>query len=411
MKTKKGKKGEVKNGTVKQMRKTDAHLKRRNRSSRDQKPQQISPSAPDGHADSYEHPDDRLYNGNNGKTRVGKLMSEIDPEPVNWLWKDRVPYGGLTSVDGDPDNGKSTFVLEIAARITKGEPMPCEESRSEPAGGVLLSAEDHLNNTVRPRLDAAGADRKRIVVLPTVRTKRGERLPELPKDVDKVEAAIKQVGAKVVIVDVLMAFLGPKVDAYKDQSIRRALHPLTVMSQELDVAALLIRHFTKFEARNVLHRGSGSVGLGAAMRSGMIVVPDPQDLEKRRIVAWPKKNLAPKRPPALSFSFEDAGNGAARIKWHGKADYTIKQLFDLSGDDEEGSALAMAKEFLQKELEKGPIMVKQILKDASESHISERTLFRAKKALGVIAGKANFIEGWQWTLPEKDPETAEGCQT
>jgi RecA-family ATPase len=98
---------------------------------------------------------------------VGKLLSEVKPESVWWLWPGRLPLGKLAVLDGDPGLGKSAVTLDLAARVSAGLDLP-DGGRCGPAGVVLLSAEDGLADTIRPRLDAAGADTERIVALSTV---------------------------------------------------------------------------------------------------------------------------------------------------------------------------------------------------------------------------------------------------
>jgi hypothetical protein len=80
---------------------------------------------------------------------TGTLLSEVEPESVEWLWPGRVPLGKLTVLDGDPGLGKSAMTLDIAARLSAGLELPDGE-RCEPAGVVLMSAEDGLGDTIRP---------------------------------------------------------------------------------------------------------------------------------------------------------------------------------------------------------------------------------------------------------------------
>ena len=147
---------------------------------------------------------------------VGKLLSEVEPELVEWLWQDRLPLAKLAVLDGDPGLGKSAVTLDVAARVSAGLELP-EGDRCGPAGVVLLSAEDGLADTIRPRLDAVGADTERIVALSTIiESKTGERAISLTKDLTIIERAIEQVGAALVVVDPLTAFLSEKTDSYKD---------------------------------------------------------------------------------------------------------------------------------------------------------------------------------------------------
>src|SRR5918997_1507363 len=173
---------------------------------------------------------------------VGKLLSEVEPEQVEWLWPGRLPLGKLAVLDGDPGLGKSALTLDLAARVSGGQELP-DGGRCGPAGVVLLSAEDGLEDTIRPRLDAAGADTGGIVALSMIGVgTRAERLVSLTQDLDAVEAALGRGGAALVVIDPLMAFLTGKTDSHKDQDVRRGLAPLAALAERKGAAVLLVRH-------------------------------------------------------------------------------------------------------------------------------------------------------------------------
>jgi RecA-family ATPase len=157
-------------------------------------------------------------------------VAHVDREPVRWLWPGRIPLGKLTVLDGDPGVGKSTLTLTIAAKVTTGSPFP-DGARPDPADVILLSAEDDIGDTIRPRLEAAGADLERAWVLPDVQ-EDGEppRPPELPADLDRLEALVKDQAAALVVIDPLMAFLAGAVDAHRDQDVRRVLARMAYMA-------------------------------------------------------------------------------------------------------------------------------------------------------------------------------------
>jgi RecA-family ATPase len=242
----------------------------------------------------------------------GILVSEVEPERVEWLWPGRLPLGKLAVLDGDPGLGKSVVTLDVAARVSAGRELP-DGRPCESAGVVLLSAEDGLGDTIRPRLDAAGADSERIFALSTVvEAKGGERVISLTKDLAVIDRAIERVGAGLVVVDPLMAFLSEKTDSYKDQDIRRALAPLAALAERTRAAILIVRHLTKAAGGNTLYRGGGSIAIIGAARSGLVIAQDPEDSE-RRILAANKHNLS--RPASsLAFRIVDAPNGAARVE-------------------------------------------------------------------------------------------------
>src|SRR5918998_235000 len=332
---------------------------------------------------------------------VGQLLSEVEPEQVEWLWEDRLPRGKLTVLDGDPGLGKSAVTLDVAARVSAGLELPDGE-RCEPAGVVLLSAEDGLADTIRPRLDAAGADTERILALATVPEGRtGERTICIPNDLHLVERAIGRVGAGLVVVDPLMAFLGEKTDAHKDQHVRRALAPTAALAESKGAAVLIVRHLNKAAGGNSLYRGGGAIGIIGAARSGLVVAKDPEDPE-RRILAANKHNLS-SAAPSLLFTLETALNGAARVVWGGTSSLNAGDILKEPADPEQRSAMSEAKEFLLKELAEGPVAAERVKKDARGAGVSERTLKRAKRALAVGSEKEGD-GSWSWALLEGEAE-------
>lgn len=175
---------------------------------------------------------------------VGKLLSEIRPERVDWLWPGRIPRNKLTLFDGDPGLGKSALTTDLAARVSVGRPWP-DDSPCEPGGVVLCSAEDGIGDTVRPRLDAAGGDAERVLALATVPDGDAERLISVPEDLDVLRRGIERVSAALVIVDPLMAFLSGDVNSHRDQDVRRALAPLARLAEGTGVAVVVVRHLNK----------------------------------------------------------------------------------------------------------------------------------------------------------------------
>lgn len=325
---------------------------------------------------------------------AGKPLSEVEPERVEWLWPRRIPKGKITVLDGDPDNGKSLLTTDLAARVTAGRDLP-DGTPTEAAGAVIVSAEDGASDTIRPRFDAAGGDPSRALLL-------GDDEPfAIPDDLPRLERAVRRVGAALVVVDPIMAFLSGNVNSNRDQDVRRALTPLKQIAERTGAAVVLVRHLNKTQGGNPLYRGGGSIGIIGAARSGMVVGPHP-DSEKLRVLAGQKNNLS-LPPRSLSYGIETAENGAARIAYKGFSEATAAQLLRVPEDEEEKSALAEAKEFLLSELARSPVSARAIKKNAKEAEISERTLRRAKQVLGVRSEKESD-GSWTWSLPDKGPE-------
>lgn len=339
-------------------------------------------------------------------------LTDVVSERVAWFWPGRVPLGKVTTIDGDPGLGKSTICLDLAARGSTGGAMP-DGTRSElgaPVGVVICSAEDGLGDTIRPRLEAAGADLSRIVALVAVHDVDGERLPTLG-DLGAIESAILQFGARLLIVDPLMAYLPDDVRAFSDHHIRRALAPLAALAERMGVAVVVVRHLNKSAGMNPLYRGGGSIGIIGAARSAFLIAADPDDPEgRRRILAPIKTNLAA-TPPALAYHLEPSG-GAVRVCWEGVAATTAASLLaSQSAENGEETALDEARGFLREALADGPRPSREIQREADGCGILPRTLRRAREAIGVKPlkeGKPGEPGGrWLWALPpEVDHETS-----
>ena len=334
---------------------------------------------------------------------VGVILSEVQPEQVTWLWDRHIPLGKLTVLDGDPGLGKSTVAFDLAARVTCGRSMPDGSGGGQAAGVVILSAEDGLADTIVPRLTAAGADRSRVLALASCPDADGpgEHPPVLPADIPYIRAAIDRVGARLVIIDPLMAYLSGDTNSHKDQDIRRVLFQVATMAEDTGAALLVVRHLNKSGGGQAIYRGGGSIGIIGAARSGLLVACDPDD-ENKRVLASTKSNLS--RPPdSLTFHLETDPEETARVVWDGSSTHSANTLLAVPSTDEERHAIDDAKDLLLTVLRDGPVVCTQVSTEAKSAAISERTLRRAKEALGVVSRKDGMARGWVWSLPE-------GCQ-
>ena len=334
---------------------------------------------------------------------VVRRLADVQPEAVMWLWPGWLPRGKLALLDGDPGLGKSLITLDLAARVTTGAPMPDGTGGGEPAGVVILTAEDDLSDTVRPRLDAAGADVSKIAALTAVRrtTDGGGEVLDTPTllDLEALRQAIAFVSAALVIIDPLMAYLPGQVDSHRDQDVRRVLAPLAALAAETNAAVLVVRHLSKTTVGNPLYRGGGSIGIMGAARAGLIVGKDPEDpTGEQRVLAVTKCNLAAP-PPGLAYRL--AADGPVRVEWLGQTALTAAALLAAPPGGEERTALADAEAFLRAFLADGPVEAKTIQARAREAGIAEPTLRRAKARVGVEAFLTGFGAAgrWHWRLP------------
>lgn len=331
-------------------------------------------------------------------------LSDVQPERVSWLWPGRIPLGKLTILDGDPGNGKSTLTLDIAARVSLGTEMPdgTHSYVDGPAGVVLLSAEDGLGDTIRPRLDAANADVSMITAITgTVSDDGSEDGFTLPQDLPHLCEAIISTGARLVIIDPIMAFLDGDTNSFRDQDVRRALAPLASIAEDTRAAILVVRHLNKAGAGNPLYRGGGSIAFIGAARSGLLVAVDPDDSE-RRIMAVTKSNLAAP-VPSLAYRLQPTSDGSVQIAWEGSTGHTATQLLSGPRDDEERTARDEAKSLLKELLEYGPVAARVIWKEMEGADISKETVKRAKRDLGIVTERVGGVGGsgyWQWKRPD-----------
>ena len=349
------------------------------------------------------------------------FMNEVQGKRISWLWRERIALGKLTLLDGDPGQLKSAITLDLAARISTGREMP--DGTPGLAGGVvLLSFEDDPADTIRPRLDAVSADLSHILLLRAVGDGSEERLPSIPDDLDSVRSAVAalEVPARLIVIDPLMAALSSNVNSHRDQDVRRALAQLARLAEELQVAVVVIRHLNKGESKRALYRGGGSIGIAGAARS-VLLVGDHPDHQDEHVLAAVKANLA---QLALSMRYRARpvkvegliGGGDNRdasddeyvtVQWLGTSPLDADSLLDERPSSEEKSALDEAKDFLRQVLADGPVLYKEIQKQAKDAGVSMSTAGRAKRGMNVLSRKRGMDGPWAWALPSP-PITIEG---
>ena len=344
-------------------------------------------------------------------------LADVQPEHVSWLWPGRIPLGKLTVLDGDPGLGKSLITVDLAARITTYQAMP-DGARSDlpgPAAVVFLSAEDGLADTIAPRLITAGADLARVDAITDVyqppredRAEDGEdgvdRAPSVPRDVALVEQLMAKRGARLLIVDPLMAYLGGEVNTHRDQDIRLALTPLAKLAERAGAAVLVVRHLNKGSGASPLYRGGGSIGIIGAARSALLVAKDPDAPESGRCVLAPLKGNLARPAPALIYRVEESAGGVPRVVWEGESTHTAAALLAMPADEGERGAREEAMAFLRETLAAAARPVEDVKREARQAGIADSTLRRAKDALRVRSHKQGFGAGapWVWELPGAD---------
>ena len=334
------------------------------------------------------------------------LLSEIYPQTVHWAWPGRVPLGKMTVVAGDPGLGKSFLTLDMAARVTTKRQWP-DGAEACDGSVILMNAEDDAADTIRPRLDALAADVSRIHMLEGVRDRSGERGFNLA-DTAQLEAEIAKIGnVRLVVIDPVSAFLGG-TDSHKNSDVRALLAPLAKVAATTGVAIVCVTHLSK-SAADPLNRLSGSIAFGAAARAVWLVSRDPERHERRLMLAL-KNNLATELD-GLAFSIQTNEQGAPVVFWeHDPVTITaaehLRELRDQAEKARHEMPIEETCDLLRSMLRDGPQPVAKVREEATNRVISERTVARARKLLGIESHRDGFGKdgGWVLELPTK------GCQ-
>ena len=340
-------------------------------------------------------------------------LADVKIEAVSWLWPGRLPLGKLSLFIGDPDGGKTNLLLDAMARVTTERRWP--DGSLAPCGNVvLLTAEDGLADTIKPRLVAMGGDPARVHVLTGIGDPDRPRLFSLADDLAHLEEAIDRTAAVLVGIDPVSAYMGgPKVNTFRDSDVRAVLTPVAALAERKRVAVVGVMHLTKDQARQVIHRAQGNVSFVAAARAVFAVALDPDD-PGRRLFLKVKLNIA-EDPPGMGFRLvgetvlTDTGEPASvsRVEWD-TAPVTVDVNTALGAPESpaEHSEREEAAEFLRDVLAGGPVAADELKKQARGAGIADRTLFRAKAELGVKAQKTGFRGGWVWSLSPKAAKPA-----
>lgn len=305
-------------------------------------------------------------------------MSDVELTPVEWLWKPYLPFGKLSVLQGNPGEGKTYFAMHLAAACTNGKLLPNME-RMEPFNVIYQTAEDGLGDTVKPRLIEAGADLDRVLVI-------DDSDVQLTLSDERIEKAIIENNARLVIIDPIQAYLGADVDMNRANEVRPIFMRLGQVAQQTGCAILLIGHLNKAAGMQSLQRGLGSIDIAAAVRSVMFIGKLKHD-PTMRILTHEKSSLA---PPGVSLAFSLGDEGGFR--WVGEYDITADEM--LSGiEPQRETKTQQAKDLICTLLSGGKqVLSEDIDKAALERGIPGRTVRDAKRELGD-ALKSKIVEG------------------
>lgn len=319
-------------------------------------------------------------------------MEQVETEKIDWLLYPFIPFGKVTIVQGDPGEGKTTMVLQIIAKLTKGEAVlpsgsdePALEEKTmdlEPVNVIYQTAEDGLGDTIKPRFFSAGADCSRVMVI-------DDNDQALTMMDARLEEAIIQTKARLVVLDPIQGFLGTDVDMHRANEIRPLMKRVAVLAEKYHCAIILIGHMNKNSNGKSSYRGLGSIDFQAAARS-VLIVGRIKDEPEIRVVCHVKSSLAPEGKSIAFRLDKDTG-----FEWIGEYDISADDL--LSGDNR-GQKIYVAKEFLQEFLVSGSVAQTKVAEEAEVRGIKKKTLWNAKKELEIDSVKIG--NQWFWMLPE-----------
>jgi hypothetical protein len=332
-------------------------------------------------------------------------LAAITPRQVVWLWPDRIPLGKLTILAGAPDLGKSTVLCDIAARVSSGTDWP-DGARARKRAVLVGSAEDDHDDTVVPRLMAAGAD----LTLCHAIGAEAASIDALCVDIDRKAESLRARGQIVglVTIDPLASYLG-KVDSHNDSQVRVALRPLRDVASRHRIAIVALRHTRKAGSGSAMDQVSGSLAFVASARAAFLITPDREDETKRLLIPL-KGNLTPTKT-GLAYHIVPADvslrsrhgtvkTSVPRIEW-------LSEVVSMSADEamaaarERHTKVEDVKEWLTDILADGPLPMKTVEETAGRAGYSMMTVRRAADAIGVKKDKGGYQGSWQWSMPTR----------
>jgi hypothetical protein len=331
---------------------------------------------------------------------VLQRVCDIAAQEVCWLWPGRIPLGKLSLFAGDPGLGKSLVTLDIAARVTCGREWPDGTRNDHPGSVIILSAEDDPGDTIRPRLEIAGADLTKVHLLQAVRRPKPNgdtALEHFSIETDLIElqdAAAKLDDVRFVVIDPISAYLG-NIDSHVNAKVRSLLSPLAGLAQTLRIAVIAVDHLSKSN-RPALYRPNGSIAFTAAARAVWLFARSPDDPAQRLMLPG-KMNLAPDQD-GLSYTLREERAGVPAVIWGATVRLSADEVLQPEAVEQKSERLA-AMEWLRERLSTGPVSANQICPDAKKAGFAPSTLRRAEQKLGVTHIKDGFEGGWYWALP------------
>lgn len=307
---------------------------------------------------------------------------DIHSRKIDWLWYPYIPFGKITIVQGDPGEGKTTFVLSLLSIMSNNGTLPCSDTIIS-GNAIYQNTEDDNADTIKPRLETHGANCANICFIDKAEGR-------LSLDDDELKNAVIKANAKILVLDPIQAFIGENIDMNRANAVRPRMNKLKELAESTGCAVILVGHLNKNSGGKANYRGLGSIDFSAATRS-VLVIGRVADDPSLRVMAQQKNNLGP-IGKSLAFTLNDG-----KVEWIGEYECDADELMSGVLQDKAYNKQTDAEDLLKKLLSDGEQLSKDILDAAQEEGISRRTLFRAKSTLGITARK--LLNEWYWSLP------------
>ncbi|MCZ6677603.1 MAG: AAA family ATPase [Candidatus Poribacteria bacterium] len=336
-----------------------------------------------------------------GTTLQTVCIADVEPKPISWLWPEKIARGKLTLISGDPGLGKSLITVALASAVSNGARWPVGGGNAPVGSVILLSDEDAIADTIRPRLDAAGANCSKVHAIQMVQetTEDGETINRsfnLALDVERLAAVVEKLGDVALIqIDPVSAYLGG-TDSHKNADVRALLSPLSDLAERFNVAVVIVTHLNKGSGL-AMYRSVGSIAFTAAARTAWAVTKDKDDPARRLML--PVKNNLGNDHSGIAYTVETADNDAPVVMWESNpVEIDINEALSNESNDEQW-ARSEVEDWLTDLLIGKPIPSNDVKKLAAEAGFSWRTVERAKASCRVKSKKDGMHGPWLWWHP------------
>ena len=316
---------------------------------------------------------------------------EITRAEIDWLWYPYIPFGKITVLQGDPGCGKSLMMMDLIARVTQGDYLP-DGRMHEPINVIYQCSEDGADDTIKPRLERAGVDCKRVSYI-------NEDYLTLTLDDELFRRAIVDLNARLLVIDPFQAYIGDSVLS-SAIGMRRVMKKLGVWADAFNCAVVLVGHLNKKSSQKELYRGLGSVDIMALARSVIQIERSDED-ERIRYLSHVKSNLSVlgKR---MVFRIDAKGllHWLEDYETDGEADIIPEETIDIDEVEGLSGKTEIAAKTMIRLLSSGPKSSQSVIKEIENQGISDRTIKNAKRMVGI----ESYRKGgqWYWSYPTKD---------